>query len=385
MTNHMTLTQHFFHQCLSSFVHATALPKVVPELSLPALKQHIEKHHLRPVFMLLLQKIPEFTELVNIPSDTMMTHYLTMMQSLVQVVQAFQTKAIRPIILKGIPLNIQLYGQQCLRTIRDIDVLIEHHELIAAHQCLMELGYELKSLLHPEDLAGNYAFIMRHASELLYQHPNTKVAIDLKWCLSPVYCRTSIWCDRSNTMEMTITSQKITILNHEQNFVYLAMHAAKHHWQHLKWLLDLGGFYQKTPLSWPQVLLLTQRAGAVRPVLETTILLERLFKIKTDTVPHTFWDKIITNLRLRLIQTEWGRPRTQASAFKQLLLSLLLYAHFSQKRHYLTQIYLLRTHVLQHMKHFRKPSVFKMVAKGVFYSKKLNRFLIRFNNLFQSS
>lgn len=314
--------------------------------------------------MRLFQDEPAVITMLSAQStvNAMMERYLRMMRGMFDVLDTLQKQAIQPIILKGIPLNTQLYGAQCLRMMSDVDVLIKPDELMMAHDCLLQLGYQRHSFLNPSDLVHDYAFLMDHVSELLYIHPKTRIAIDLKWRLSPVFCRASNWFDRSKISEITLFSQKINILNHEQNFLYLAMHAAKHGWEKLKWLLDLAAFYQKMPLCWPTVISLAQEAHAVRPLLEATLLLQYVLQTKTKHVPHTVLDGVMTRLRLHCMRSQWDQkpPKT---IYKNVISALFLYSNLAQKKEYMIQLILLRTNALRRIGQFKKPSAFKLVFK----------------------
>jgi len=107
---------------------------------------------------------------------------------------------------------------------------------------------------------------------------------------------------------------------------------------------------------------LAQEARAVRPLLEATLLLQQVFQIKTNHVPHTFLDGVMTRLRLRFMRSQWGQkpPKT---IYKNVILALLLYSSWAQKKEYMIQLFLLRTNALQRIGQFKKPSALKLVFK----------------------
>ena len=86
-------------------------------------------------------------------------HQLLLRKHLLDIHDFLQERHIPYVVLKGIPLNQQLYGNKMLKYSGDIDILVDKKDFLAAHTCLLELGYELQSPLQVET-------VMQHEKRL---------------------------------------------------------------------------------------------------------------------------------------------------------------------------------------------------------------------------
>ena len=110
----------------------------------------------------------------------------------------------------------------------------------------------------------------------------------------------------SPPVKVMIEHKPIPVLAHEENFVYLCLHAAHHVWQRLIWLTDIAKFYQKIPLAWPRVLEIAQQHFCIRPLLEAKALLQEKFAITLPAIPHDCCDKIAVKFRLQHARYSWS-------------------------------------------------------------------------------
>lgn len=377
MTITMTTTQsdsvtlQFFYQCLRAFVHQKPIPSSPQHLDNDALYRLIVKHQVKLLFLsLITQQVAHQTLHKTLrPQATRLTHrYLKASQHLIEVIQLFHTAHIDYIVLKGIPLNIQLYGTACLRDIRDIDILISREKLTITHQQLTELGYQLKGKITPIHLHHEYAFLLKYTNEINYWHPIKKICIDLKWQTSAHNYYGMQWVNTHNTRVITIKSLPFLVLSHEHNFFYLCIHAAQHGWEHLKWLIDLAVFYRTIPFCWNTVVSLARQTHALRPLLELQILLQELFDINTAPIVHSKWDMLVVKARLHAIKAQWPKGLwrdNQTSNHLYQWLGSVLYPKPVQKYHYLCRLLLLRTKSLATMGQLKKPTVYKMLLKSI--------------------
>ncbi len=75
--------------------------------------------------------------------------------------------------------------------------------------------------------------------------------------------------------------RSVPVLEHYHNCLYLCLHAAKHNWSRLRWLLDIALYSQKTNLDWDKLVTLAQRYQLKSVVVEASVLCHQLFGLST--------------------------------------------------------------------------------------------------------
>ncbi len=151
---------------------------------------------------------------------------------LVGVLSAFNRHCIPVITLKGIVLAEQLYGNLGLRSVADIDILVNAENLASAHSLLTELGYrqspateELDHPFHEVPYAknGQLPFSIELHREL--ENPElVTIPYDELW---------------GKTQKLEIQDAATMVLSPEDTFLYLANNFAKQNEGVLKYLCDI--------------------------------------------------------------------------------------------------------------------------------------------------
>lgn len=350
-------SQYFF-QYLKQFVHQETLPTLPSCIAPFSLYVFAKKHRLRLIFSSLSKTHSKrIYQLIR--------QYLILKQELLLITQHFSENHIDHLVLKGIPLNDQLYGQRCMREMRDIDILTHPQHLLIAHHCLLALGYQLLSLIHPKHLMTRTQFLLKYTDELLYWHCDKKIYIDLKWQTSALNADGRAWINYSTTRTVMIDAQSISILNTTQNFFYLCVHAAQHNWEHFQWLVDIASYVKKLTFNQREAVALAMQTRSERILLETQFLLARYFNLIIEVPMFTMWDRIIVKGRLTLIQRQWHKI-SKPSKYKVILLHLLLYSTMRQKYHIIFQTLLMRIKCLKIAKHQTNPNLYKLIICSFF-------------------
>jgi hypothetical protein len=151
-----------------------------------------------------------------------------------QIVSSFKSQGRKILVYKGALAAIELYDNLALRPFGDIDILVPPIDRNAAIELLLELGYQKASdrpLLH-------------YDYELTFVHPQRRTVVDLHWHItSPAFpinlTFEELWQRRRTT---EIGKEEISCFSREDLFIILCIHASKHGWLQLSWLVDLGAF-----------------------------------------------------------------------------------------------------------------------------------------------
>ena len=196
-------------------------------------------------------------------------------KELARILALLGEAGIRAMPLKGIALAESLYDDPALRICADMDVLVPTKNVIEAYHLLASFGYE-SEFTQPAlwDLARRYrrdCLLMRQ--DRAYTYP-----LELHWGLlwgGPVERELleEIWREAGRRSFHGVPA---FTLSADWEFLYLAVHAAKHGWRSLKWFLDLDRLCSRGMIDWERVSEKAQRLGwegAVRSSLSACVSL----------------------------------------------------------------------------------------------------------------
>lgn len=198
---------------------------------------------------------------------------------LAKISRLFAGAGIQHIPLKGVALSQELYGDPCIRSSCDIDIIVKPECVEKAEELLIQAGYH-----HAFGFHGMNDRQKRHLLNTLHHHEyvhNTRgVHIELHW-------RSYLWPqDRVAALWDTGRSSAwldsgLMQLAKEENILFLADHGARHGWPCLKWLSDIAMLMEKMPED--EWLSLYNRAAFFdlqRVMCHTAVLLEWFYGIE---------------------------------------------------------------------------------------------------------
>jgi hypothetical protein len=151
--------------------------------------------------------------------------------------------------LKGIALAESLYGDLALRACSDLDVLVHPRHATDAFHIIVSAGYQPEftqpRLLDLEVRYGRDCSMSREAGASTF-------AMDLHWGLAwggPFErdLLEQVWAEASPT---TFHGAPTFAMSAEWNFLYLALHAARHGWLTLKWYADFDRLCRRGMVDW---------------------------------------------------------------------------------------------------------------------------------------
>jgi hypothetical protein len=163
---------------------------------------------------------------------------LAQISDLERLCTALDAANVRFLIVKGIPLSVQLYDDPCRRTADDIDVLVPPDQFWRADAALLQSGYRHETKPPSAARLASYQQWVKHVryinepsqNVVELHHRLTGNPYLLEWPFDEV------WRDRSivrvgGTEVATLPSAKLPL--------YLLAHGANHGWERLRWLVDL--------------------------------------------------------------------------------------------------------------------------------------------------
>lgn len=151
--------------------------------------------------------------------------------------------------LKGVALAESLYGDPAARVCSDIDLLVPPAQLHRAIEVILRAGY---TDVYQDAFFRRLA--LRHGRHYAFQRVDARhpIVIELHWQLMQHSSRSSdavtdLWAEARPTHSCGAPGYAFSP---EWEFLYLALHAADHGWQGLKWLVDLHQLCQFRPPDW---------------------------------------------------------------------------------------------------------------------------------------
>jgi putative nucleotidyltransferase-like protein len=153
--------------------------------------------------------------------------------------RAFGRRGVRFLVLKGVALSAQLYGDAGRRGGRDIDLLIEPDGFAGAHAVMTEAGYRRRIDQLSARQTEEYR---RRIKDVEYVHAVTQAHIELHYRLTDnehlLACDfEALWREREMVQA---GGAAIPTLPRRRLALYLLAHGAAHAWERLRWLVDLA-------------------------------------------------------------------------------------------------------------------------------------------------
>jgi len=169
-------------------------------------------------------------------------------RELARIVSYFDGRGILAIPYKGPLLAHTLYGDVTARQYHDLDILVLPEEVNRAKAALADLGYvcslNLRKEIEPAYVSSGYEYSFDGASR-----PH---AVELQWQVLPRFYSVDFdleACFRRAT-EMRVGDCSFLNLCPEDLLLILCVHAAKHLWAQVSWLLDLSKLARTMTIDW---------------------------------------------------------------------------------------------------------------------------------------
>jgi hypothetical protein len=166
---------------------------------------------------------------------------LRMTVELVRIVRALERCGVQATPFKGPVLAQQAYGDLALRQFNDLDIVLPHAHLFAAHRALEVLGYRAEgaaAALTESRIPGQYAY--RTAGEPLGMLLELHTEKTMRYC--PVPLNWKALAARFETV--SIEGQALRTFSVEDTLVLTCVHGTKHFWTRLCWICDIAHLVQ---------------------------------------------------------------------------------------------------------------------------------------------
>ncbi len=269
----------------------------------------------------------EATERLNAVRNTLLG------RGLAQILGRLAGAGIPVIPLKGVALAESLYGDVSLRVCSDVDILVPRPAVGPAVELLEADGFKGADRYHAE---ASIDLLLRSNMEYCLVSPPASFhyMLELHWDIAWRWRADSKMADTlwADARPATVLAVDAWALSPEWELLYLALHAARHRWSALKWLVDIHEICVRGRIDWSGVEDRAHRfgleralhltLGACRTLLGTPLPPEfeghapprRLRVLRAAPVTIGGWREALSAVRL------FSRPADQLRYLGRLLL-----------------------------------------------------------------
>lgn len=176
--------------------------------------------------------------------------YLT--AELLRILKLLETQGISVISYKGPTLAAAMYGDLSMRQFGDIDLIVRPDDLTQLYRILLLQGYRPDLDLKP----GMEGALIRAGREMPFHHPDTGVAVELQWLITPSYFSVPLQMERlwDRRRPVQLSGKVVQSLAPEDLLVILCVHGTKHLWERISWIRDIAQIISACPeLDWEVV------------------------------------------------------------------------------------------------------------------------------------
>jgi hypothetical protein len=169
----------------------------------------------------------------------------------------------------------RLYGDYTLRVCADLDLMVPPDRAVDAARVLTAGGYE--GFL-PLDFFARH-LVSGSVEYCFSKRGSPRCAVDLHWRLlrggaSDGSATDDLW---KEARPCTIFGAPAYSLTPEWELLFLSLHAANHHWQGLKWLVDIDQICSAQAIDWDRAKAKAGGLGLTSVVEQTLVACHKLF------------------------------------------------------------------------------------------------------------
>ena len=208
-------------------------------------------------------------------------HTLWLTRELLRILKKLDSYGIFALPYKGAVLAEILYGNVTLRQFTDLDLLIHSYDMPRIKSAFAELGYQRGIELAPRE-ERDY---LKSGYEYTFDSVQGRNLVEVQWRILPRFYSVDFDVEGFFTRAVPFTLGGMTLrtLCAEDLILVLCVHAAKHAWQQLSWLCDIGELARSTQVDWNAVHQQAKHLGIQRMVAVSFFLAHKLLQ---KPLPH---------------------------------------------------------------------------------------------------
>jgi hypothetical protein len=211
---------------------------------------------------------------------------------------------------KGPVLAQSVYGDPGLRSFSDLDLMISSADFERAKHTLAEIGYRPAKELRP----AVERFWLRNGYEQSFDGAAGKNLVELQWALLPHFYAVGLNVEDllARCGYAVVGDCRMRCLSPEDSVIVLSLHAAKHLWGRLIWLVDIAETLRNRTIDYESVLLLARDIGVSRILGVTFWLVKNLLQVD---LPETAEKMIAADSSAAVLGQEFAARMARAATY----------------------------------------------------------------------
>lgn len=229
---------------------------------------------------------------------------LSQRAALAEILLLTQAHGIQPIVIKGLPVHLQVYPARSVRGACDLDLLVQPSQLPTVVRCLESAGFALRNKDPLGQPVSHWSKLVRKTSEADYLRARDGIAVDLHWSLcAPIEERCAgitllkhFWM---NTRSLQMERVMCEIPGREEELLLVSLHLMRRGPFHLRGLYDLILLLESPPqVDWARLIHLARQTGTAATAFHA---FELASPFCPGRLPQDVRDRLRPSSRLRWI------------------------------------------------------------------------------------
>lgn len=219
-------------------------------------------------------------ELLQIARKTA-EHNLHLTSELLQILHAFDTAGLQALAYKGPALAYAAYGDLAKRGFGDLDLLLRPQDISRARQALEAQGFvpwaEFANLTPAQEQT-----YLRSGYHYQYCQLDGSVPVELHWNVAPRSFVIELPVERlfARAVRVSMGRAQAPAPSHEDHLVLLCIHGAKHMWDRVGLIVDVGELVRANQaIDWDYLLRFAAQLHARRMVLLGLTLANQVWSV----------------------------------------------------------------------------------------------------------
>ena len=205
-------------------------------------------------------------------------HNLKSFHALNTILEPLNQQGVQVVLMQGIALLLQVYQDVGLRPMKDIDLWVLPHNFQLLVNTLASQGFE-QDRLYPGTFRKGEAVLDIH-THLLWADRIKSRAHLLNNDQEDIFY---------NAVTVDFDGGRAMCLGPQDQFLYLGLHALKHNFDRLIWLVDIKSLAADwKPSDWDALLTRAENIGHQKTLLYILYLLQKIFSTEMPPEIHSF-------------------------------------------------------------------------------------------------
>lgn len=185
---------------------------------------------------------------------------LSLTAELFRVVELFESEGIEAAVFKGPALAVQAFGDAALRQYSDLDLFLQHRDVLRAYRLLLAHGYETRLRLREVEsgkVPGQFLFTRPGSPAVVEVHTERT----LRYVPRPLPVEAML----ARRASVRLDGRDVPSFSPEDTLALISIHGSKHFWDRLMWIADVAALGRREPpLDWVAALRFASELGATR-------------------------------------------------------------------------------------------------------------------------